>query len=160
MAYSSGITCAGGYSSALLDLSTSVGPRFNDPWPRPNVKLQTPPRAEECNTVVRSVPVVEMCGCKLPSSEHCSQIKHPTGNASGQHVTAGQCCFEPDRPERLYYEGSLRRGRIVDEDDWLVTFTHQSLWFPRKSPFLHLVGQTGPVVQCSVVTSRILEPKS
>jgi hypothetical protein len=36
--------------------------------------------------------------------EQCLQMKHTTGNAAGQHVTVGKCCFEADSDECWFYE--------------------------------------------------------
>jgi hypothetical protein len=80
-----------------------------------------PSQAEECSTVVRSSFEVQTSKYahvvrNTVVVEQCSQIKHPTGTASGQHVIVSQCCcradsadvavcqccFEADRAEHWY----------------------------------------------------------
>jgi hypothetical protein len=48
----------------------------------------------------------------IEAEEGNSQMKQGTGNANGQHVTIGQCCFEADWAERQY-ERSSNGGRRV-----------------------------------------------
>jgi hypothetical protein len=47
----------------------------------------------------------------IEAEETDSQMKQGIGNAHGQHVTVGQCCFESDWAERQYdrsFNGGLR----------------------------------------------------